>query len=499
LNLKNKINKDEPISSKEKNYISEMASYLSSKRLLDKVADISYTESFDFFDNIVSMAKGGLNYSLVPGTSGIWLADLPHAKYKITKEVSNAQASAKNNETYVNIVLPKGSIVNNLKGGVFVESEKLKKIYSEIYNEKYGLRIIEKRETLNEIYNNSEILEYADGGGISLTKNFTILKDDFQKRENEPNRVYHTIEGLYKGNWFTAKTDNSFFKRYGSDGINKGGVYQLDVWKGGNPVGRDKSTTGGHVSEDHIAMYWNKWDYRSMKKADKQIVSEIVNLIDENVTNTKRKLSSIKFADGGFMNNVYADGGFMSDVYAEDGAKLTPTASVKSETKVGETYIRKDMRGNWKAETNIDNFNDYDWRLSTIKTYSGKLITSAQGGKTEPTGSKGYEIFKYTPYEDPNYTLEVSSPKRLTDKVVSEQHVKGLAKFKKFMETGMFRGGGKISKFDKLSDKVAKEYEGKPVKSQFQEEYGKYYSKAEAQEVGDKVAGKVKAMQMTKK
>jgi hypothetical protein len=173
--------------------------------------------------------------------------------------------------------------------------------------------------------------------------------------------------------------------------------------------------------------------------------------------------------------------------------------SVKSETKVGETYIRKDMRGNWKAETNIDNFNDYDWRLSTIKTYSGKLITSAQGGKTEPTGSKGYEIFKYTPYEDPNYTLEVSSPKRLTDKVVSEQHVKGLAKFKKFMETGMFRGGGKISKFDKLSDKVAKEYEGKPVKSQFQEEYGKYYSKAEAQEVGDKVAGKVKAMQMTKK
>jgi hypothetical protein len=41
LNLKNKINKDEPISSKEKNYISEMASYLSSKRLLDKVAKIS--------------------------------------------------------------------------------------------------------------------------------------------------------------------------------------------------------------------------------------------------------------------------------------------------------------------------------------------------------------------------------------------------------------------------------------------------------------------------
>jgi hypothetical protein len=102
-------------------------------------------------------------------------------------------------------------------------------------------------------------------------------------------------------------------------------------------------------------------------------------------------------------------------------------------------------------------------------------------------------------YQDPNYTLEVSKPKRLTDKVVSEQHDKALAKFKKFMETGMFRGGGKISNFDKLSDKVAKQYEGKPVKNQYQEEYGKYYSREEAQEVGDKVAGKVKAMQTDKK
>jgi hypothetical protein len=63
----------------------------------------------------------------------------------------------------------------------------------------------------------------------------------------------------------------------------------------------------------------------------------------------------------------------------------------------------------------------------------------------------------------------------------------------------MFKGGGKISNFDKLSAKVAKQYEGKPVKSQYQEEYGKFYSKEEAQEVGDKVAGKVKAMQPAKK
>jgi hypothetical protein len=49
--------------------------------------------------------------------------------------------------------------------------------------------------------------------------------------------------------------------------------------------------------------------------------------------------------------------------------------------------------------------------------------------------------------------------------------------------------------FEKLSDKVAKNYEGKRVKPQYQKEYGKVYSKSEAKEVGDKVAGKVKANQ----
>ena len=51
------------------------------------------------------------------------------------------------------------------------------------------------------------------------------------------------------------------------------------------------------------------------------------------------------------------------------------------------------------------------------------------------------------------------------------------------------RGGG--IGFKKLSDKVAKNYEGKKVAPKYQHEYGKTYSRAEAKEVGDKVAGKV--------
>lgn len=53
----------------------------------------------------------------------------------------------------------------------------------------------------------------------------------------------------------------------------------------------------------------------------------------------------------------------------------------------------------------------------------------------------------------------------------------------------MAKGGG--IGFEKLSKQVAKEYEGDKVASKYQHEYGKTYSKAEAKEVGDKVAGKV--------
>ena len=58
-----------------------------------------------------------------------------------------------------------------------------------------------------------------------------------------------------------------------------------------------------------------------------------------------------------------------------------------------------------------------------------------------------------------------------------------------------FKDGGGISNFERLSRVVAKNYEGKRVKPQYQKEYGKVYSKSEAKEVGDKVAGKVKANQ----
>jgi hypothetical protein len=58
--------------------------------------------------------------------------------------------------------------------------------------------------------------------------------------------------------------------------------------------------------------------------------------------------------------------------------------------------------------------------------------------------------------------------------------------------------GGKLG-FKGLSEKVAKRYEGQKVAPKYQKEYGKTYDKAEAQEVGKKVAAKVYRAQLSNK
>ena len=78
---------------------------------------------------------------------------------------------------------------------------------------------------------------------------------------------------------------------------------------------------------------------------------------------------------------------------------------------------------------------------------------------------------------------------------VSSKANKDVVKFAKSEKALRLEGGGKLG-FDGLANKVAKRYEGKPVKGNFQSEYGKTYSKAEALEVGKKVAGKVYRQQL---
>jgi hypothetical protein len=71
--------------------------------------------------------------------------------------------------------------------------------------------------------------------------------------------------------------------------------------------------------------------------------------------------------------------------------------------------------------------------------------------------------------------------------------------FKAELNNALKYGKGGGMDFEKLSNKVAKNYEGDKVAPKYQHEYGKRYSKEEAKEVGDKVAGKVYWQQQGRK
>jgi hypothetical protein len=148
------------------------------------------------------------------------------------------------------------------------------------------------------------------------------------------------------------------------------------------------------------------------------------------------RVSSIEFE----IVQKFADGGFMNDVYAKGGG--------------------------------IDYHKFYEVSAST---------------------KNGYDLYKINGIEDQD--VFIGNYKSIKEANQAGEKL-GLEKRPMWLRYGK---GGVMSNFEKLSAKVAKNYEGKPVKKEFQKEYGKVYSKEEAQEVGDKVAGKVKAMQPAKK
>jgi hypothetical protein len=90
-----------------------------------------------------------------PGNSGRTTTHLDNKKYQLTKDVKGAQIG-----NYHNVVLPKGSIIHNLPGGVFINHPSLKDKFSGIKETpKFGFRVTINPDTLITIEKSSKILE----------------------------------------------------------------------------------------------------------------------------------------------------------------------------------------------------------------------------------------------------------------------------------------------------------------------------------------------------
>jgi hypothetical protein len=105
---------------------------------------------------------------MISGNSGRTISTLDNKKYELKKDVKGARI-----DDYIDVVLPKGTIIYNLPGGVFAYHDSLKKYTSNFrgskWNDKYGVQLRSMPETLEDIEKNSKVLE-----SVNNTVTFTI-------------------------------------------------------------------------------------------------------------------------------------------------------------------------------------------------------------------------------------------------------------------------------------------------------------------------------------
>ena len=178
-------------------------SWPETKKLLDK-SRIKYKEledpnsageSFIVFN--VNEGVNELKSDMISGTSGRRIESLEDRKYELKKDVKGAQIG-----DFTNVVLPKGTIIYNLPGGVFADHFSLKNKYASKssrgpqYFEKptfSGIGIRSMPDTLAAIEKNSKVLESVNE--LSSAQDGTKDSDGKHKHEH---RLEEDIEAMWK-------------------------------------------------------------------------------------------------------------------------------------------------------------------------------------------------------------------------------------------------------------------------------------------------------------
>jgi hypothetical protein len=121
---------------------------------------------FKLFEEFVNE----LNQTSVSGTKSGWTTSLEDRKYELKKDVKGAQIG-----DFVNVLLPKGTIIYNLPGGLFADHFSLKSKYASkssrgpqwfdkpTFN---GIQIRQKPDVLKDIEKHGKILESNINEGL---------------------------------------------------------------------------------------------------------------------------------------------------------------------------------------------------------------------------------------------------------------------------------------------------------------------------------------------
>jgi hypothetical protein len=149
----------------------------------------------------------------VSGTKAGWTTSLDHKRYELKKDVKGAIIG-----DYHNVVLPKGTIIWNLPGGVFAKHEDLKKKYctgykAERWNDQFGVMIRQMPEVLGDIEKSSKILEsseFVNEGGNAIEESRPLTQAEIDKTYDYVVKNVYPLLGLSTD---TARPIGSFKKK----------------------------------------------------------------------------------------------------------------------------------------------------------------------------------------------------------------------------------------------------------------------------------------------
>ena len=155
--------------------------------------------------------------SFVSGNSGRTITHLDNKKYQLTKDVKGAQIG-----NYNNIVLPKGSVIHNLPGGVFVQHSSLKDKFTGIKEvPKLGMRVTTKPDTLISIEKSSKILEIVnENRWLALKQDESTAQAKIGRGISNINKQLREMERFL--NWYgkikneSGVSNKSYWKRTNS-------------------------------------------------------------------------------------------------------------------------------------------------------------------------------------------------------------------------------------------------------------------------------------------
>lgn len=146
----------------------------------------------------------------VSGTRAGSTTSLDHKKYELKKDVKGARIG-----DYHNVILPKGTLIWNLPGGVFADHQELKMKYctgyaAQRWNDQFGVMLRQIPGVLGDIEKSSRILESLNEGGNAVEESRPLTQAEIDKTYAYVIQNVFPIIGLTED---TAKPIGSFKKK----------------------------------------------------------------------------------------------------------------------------------------------------------------------------------------------------------------------------------------------------------------------------------------------